>query len=188
MYQMGLTDDAGTDLGTYAWEHPNDAEAQNALGVVMLRAGNYASAKAHLDRAIALRPEQGEYYYNRANVLKEQKEFKAAIDDYTRAVAFIPDLAGAYINRGDVRFLLRETEGACQDLKKACELMLQHKSPETVCGTVQNINREGETARVMTLAELKETQVDMFTTVFIGNSQTRNIDGKMVTPRGYKNV
>ena len=47
----------------------------------MLRAGNYASAKAHLDRAIALRPEQGEYYYNRANVLKEQKEFKAAIDD-----------------------------------------------------------------------------------------------------------
>ena len=49
---------------------------------------------------------------------------------------------------------------------------------ETVCGTVQNINREGETARVMTLAELKETQVDMFTTVFIGNSQTRNIDGK----------
>lgn len=122
MYQMWLTDDAGTDLGTYAREHPNDAEAQNALGVVMLRAGNYASAKAHLDRAIALRPEQGEYYYNRANVLKEQKEFKAAIDDYTRAVAFIPDLAGAYINRGDVRFLLRETEGACQDLKKACEL------------------------------------------------------------------
>ena len=64
----------------------------------------------------------------------------------------------------------------------------EHKSPETVCGTVQNINREGETARAMTLAELKETQVDMFTTVFIGNSQTRNIDGKMVTPRGYKNV
>ena len=31
MYQMGLTDDAGTDLGTYAREHPNDAEAQNAL-------------------------------------------------------------------------------------------------------------------------------------------------------------
>ena len=119
MYQMGLTDDAGTDLGTYAREHPNDAEAQNALGVVMLRAGNYASAKAHLDWAIALRPEQGEYYYNRANVLKEQKEFKAAIDDYTRAVAFIPDLAGAYINRGDVRFLLRETEGACQDLEKS---------------------------------------------------------------------
>ena len=71
-------------------------------------------------------------------------------------------------------------------LKKACELMLQHKSPETVCGTVKNINREGETARVMTLAELKETQVDMFTTVFIGNSTTRRIGDKMVTQRGYR--
>ena len=73
-------------------------------------------------------------------------------------------------------------------LKKACELMLRHKSPKTWCGTVKNIGREGETAEVMTLEELKDTQVDMFTTVFIGNSQTRNIKGKMVTPRGYKDV
>ena len=36
--------------------------------------------------------------------------------------------------------------------------------------------------------ELRDTQVDMFTTVFIGNSQTKEIGGKMVTPRGYKNV
>ena len=34
--------------------------------------------------------------------------------------------------------------------------------------------------------ELRDRQVDMFTTVFIGNSQTRNINGRMVTPRGYK--
>ena len=40
----------------------------------------------------------------------------------------------------------------------------------------------------MTLKELRDTKVDMFTTVFIGNSQTMNIQGKMVTPRGYKNV
>ena len=73
-------------------------------------------------------------------------------------------------------------------LKKACELMLQHKSGDTWCGIVQNIGREGEASRVMTLNELKDTQVDMFTTVFIGNSQTQNINGKMVTPRGYKDV
>ena len=41
---------------------------------------------------------------------------------------------------------------------------------------------------VLTLSELKETQVDMFTTVFIGNSETKNMGGKMVTPRGYRNV
>lgn len=73
-------------------------------------------------------------------------------------------------------------------LEKACDLMLQYKSPDTVCGIVGNIGREGESAQVMTLEELKSTKVDMFTTVFIGNSQTQNINGKMVTPRGYKHV
>ena len=73
-------------------------------------------------------------------------------------------------------------------LMKACDLMMQYKAPETVCGIVSNIGREGEAARVLTLKELRDTEVDMFTTVFIGNSQTREINGKMVTPRGYRNV
>ncbi len=71
-------------------------------------------------------------------------------------------------------------------LQRACDLVLQYASPETVCGVAQNIGREGETTQVLTLRELRDTQVDMFSTVFIGNSQTKNIDGKMVTPRGYK--
>lgn len=71
-------------------------------------------------------------------------------------------------------------------LQKACDLMMQHKSPKTVCGTVKSIGRDGEEMEVMTLGELRDRQVDMFTTVFIGNSQTRNINGRMVTPRGYK--
>ena len=73
-------------------------------------------------------------------------------------------------------------------LQKACDILLQYRKPDTVCGIVENIGREGETARVMTLGELRDTDVNMFTTVFIGNSQTKNLDGKMVTPRGYKNV
>lgn len=73
-------------------------------------------------------------------------------------------------------------------LKKACEIMLKYKSPDTVCGYVKNIGREGQESCVLTLAELKNIQVDMFTTVFIGNSETKIINGKMVTPRGYKNV
>lgn len=71
-------------------------------------------------------------------------------------------------------------------LQKACDLMMQYKAPETVCGIVSNIAREGECAQVMTLKELRDTKVDMFTTVFIGNSQTKEIGGKMVTPRGYR--
>ncbi len=73
-------------------------------------------------------------------------------------------------------------------LQKACDLMLEHKSPDTVCGIVGNIGREGEDWKLMSLRELREAQVDMFTTVFVGNSQTAEINGKMVTPRGYKDV
>ena len=70
-------------------------------------------------------------------------------------------------------------------LRKACDIMLQHKSPETVCGLVRSIGREGEEWRVLTLRQLRDTEVDMFTTVFIGNTQTKECGGRMVTPRGY---
>lgn len=73
-------------------------------------------------------------------------------------------------------------------LQKACDIMLRHASENTVCGVVRNIGRDGESMEVMTLKELRDKQVDMFTTVYIGNSQTKVVSGKMVTPRGYKNV
>ena len=60
------------------------------------------------------------------------------------------------------------------------------KAADTVCGLVRNIGREGQSARVLTLAQLEETPVDMFTTGFIGNGQTRQRNGRMVTPRGYR--
>ncbi len=71
-------------------------------------------------------------------------------------------------------------------LEKACHIMLKHKSEDTKCGYVRNIGRDGEEATVLTLGELKNAQVDMFTTVVIGNSQTRIINNKLVTPRGYE--
>lgn len=70
-------------------------------------------------------------------------------------------------------------------LQKACDVLLEVKDPATVCGFVRNIGREGEEYTVLTLGELRNTAVDMFTTVFVGNSQTKVIGTKMVTPRGY---
>jgi len=70
-------------------------------------------------------------------------------------------------------------------LRRACMLMLGWKSSDTVCGVAKNITRDGETREIMTLGELAEYKTDMFTTVFIGNAQTRVINGRMVTPRGY---
>ena len=73
-------------------------------------------------------------------------------------------------------------------LKKACEIILKYRDTKTICAAAKNIGRDGEEYSVMTLDELMDYSADMFTTVFIGNSQTKKIKGKMVTPRGYKNV
>ena len=68
-------------------------------------------------------------------------------------------------------------------------ILLQNgKSEETVCGIVRNIGRERQQSEIITLRELENKQVDMFTTVYIGNKATKNIEGKMVTPRGYRTV
>ena len=75
-----------------------------------------------------------------------------------------------------------------EHLKKACGILEELTGPERPCGLVKNIGREGESAEVCTLSGLKGMETDMFTTVFIGNSQSRIINGKLVTPRGYKNV
>lgn len=81
------------------------------------------------------------------------------------------------------------SKGRADYLQKAVQILLSGgKTPETVCGLVRNIGREGQTARLLTLAELENTAVDMFTTVFIGNDATINLGGKMVTPRGYHGV
>ena len=63
---------------------------------------------------------------------------------------------------------------------------MQFRSPETPCGLAHNIGRDGESGEILTLEMLRDANVDMFTTVFIGNSQTRVIGGRMVTPRGYR--
>jgi precorrin-3B C17-methyltransferase len=71
-------------------------------------------------------------------------------------------------------------------LQKACDIMLKNQRADVPAGIVRNIGREGEEYEIMTLSELRDAQVDMFSTVIIGNSQTEVINNKMVTPRGYK--
>lgn len=70
-------------------------------------------------------------------------------------------------------------------LKKACEIIMQNTDIDLNCGIVKNIGRDGEFSEIMPLSELKNYKADMFTTVFIGNSQTKVIAGRLVTPRGY---
>lgn len=78
--------------------------------------------------------------------------------------------------------------GRAGHLRRACEILLRHLPEDTVCGVSRNIGREGESERIMSLGDLKDFPADMFCTVFIGNSSTKIIGGKMVTPRGYRDV
>ena len=73
-----------------------------------------------------------------------------------------------------------------EHLRRACEILLRHRSDNTLCAVTRHIGREGESRQLMTLNQLKDLEADMFTTVFIGNSATREIEGNMVTPRGYR--
>ena len=71
-------------------------------------------------------------------------------------------------------------------LQKACEILLEQIEEDRPCGLVRNIGRDNTDSKVLTLKELRDTEVDMFTTVFVGNSESRIINGRLITGRGYK--
>ena len=80
------------------------------------------------------------------------------------------------------------SHGRPDHLRRACDILLQVLPADRLCGIARMIGREGEDRRILTLGELRDAEVDMFCTVFIGNAMTREISGNMVTPRGYRNV
>ncbi len=71
-------------------------------------------------------------------------------------------------------------------LMRACDILLAHMEEERPCGYVENIGRESTKAVVCTLKELREAGGNMFTTVFIGNSESEIINGRLITKRGYR--
>lgn len=71
-------------------------------------------------------------------------------------------------------------------LEKACDILLETIEETRACGYVENIGREGTRAVTCSLKELRNTKVNMFTTVFVGNENSEIINGKLVTRRGYQ--
>ena len=80
------------------------------------------------------------------------------------------------------------SHGRPEHLRRACDLLLELLPPERLCGVVRNIAREGQHMELMPLSALRDWPADMFCTVFIGNRAAREIGGRMVTPRGYRDV
>lgn len=80
------------------------------------------------------------------------------------------------------------SKGRPDHLRRACDILLNYLPGNRLCGIARNIGREGESRRLLSLAELRDTNVDMFCTVFIGNEMTKEIAGNLITPRGYRDV
>lgn len=78
-----------------------------------------------------------------------------------------------------------KSEGRYWQLYRLIELFLQERDPQTPVGFVRQAGREEQEVTVTTLADFDPEQVDMFTVILIGNSQTYRFDNKMITPRGY---
>ena len=70
-------------------------------------------------------------------------------------------------------------------LERACRILMERIDGNRSCGYVKNAGRDGTISKVCTLGELAGEEADMFTTVFIGNSQTYITNGRLITPRGY---
>ncbi|MGN9762702.1 precorrin-3B C(17)-methyltransferase [Streptomyces sp. SD31] len=85
-----------------------------------------------------------------------------------------------------VTFYNPRSRGRDWQLPKALAILAEHRGPTTPVGVVRNASRPDESARLTTLGALDPATVDMMTVVTVGNTATRDIAGRMVTPRGYR--
>ncbi|CAL9317139.1 precorrin-3B C(17)-methyltransferase [Streptomyces sp. SudanB182_2057] len=85
-----------------------------------------------------------------------------------------------------VTFYNPRSRGRDWQLPKALAILAGHREPGTPVGVVRNASRPDESSRVTTLAALDPATVDMMTVVTVGNTATRIVAGRMVTPRGYR--
>ncbi|MDX3264243.1 precorrin-3B C(17)-methyltransferase [Streptomyces sp. MI02-2A] len=85
-----------------------------------------------------------------------------------------------------VTFYNPRSRGRDWQLPKALAILGAHRAPSTPVGVVRNASRPDESSRLTTLACLDPATVDMMTVVTVGNTATREIAGRMVTPRGYR--
>lgn len=77
-----------------------------------------------------------------------------------------------------------------ENFRKCCEVLMEHRAPDTPVGIVHGAGRDDEQVDIVELRELEELGetdlVDMTTTILVGNEETYVWDGRMVTPRGYE--
>lgn len=82
------------------------------------------------------------------------------------------------------------SRGRRENYRRACDILLHHRDPDTLCGVVRDAGRDGETVRILPLRELKgldgDSLLSMTTTIIVCREDTFELDGLLVQPRGYE--
>ncbi len=78
-----------------------------------------------------------------------------------------------------------KSKGRPKHLQRAVEILCKHRRKDTPVGIVIKAKRQGERVKITTLEALPLEEVNMFTLVLIGNSNTKILGDFLVTPRGY---
>ncbi|MER7929084.1 precorrin-3B C(17)-methyltransferase [Streptomyces sp. NPDC096057] len=158
------------DAGVYAMASPALAEASDDIDVVGVPGVTAALAAA----AILGAPLGHDHVSISLSDLHTPWE---VIDRRVRAAAEADIVVTFYNPR---------SRGRDWQLPKALAILAEHREPGTPVGVVRNASRPDESSRLTTLAALDPATVDMMTVVTVGNTATRDIAGRMVTPRGYR--
>ncbi|MCA1688478.1 MAG: precorrin-3B C(17)-methyltransferase [Actinobacteria bacterium] len=161
---------AGGDVGVYAMASPALELADDAFDVTVVPGITAAQAAASL-----LGSPLGHDHCSIS--LSDLLTPWEVIRERVRAAAEADFVVSLYNPR---------SKGRDWQLGKACEILLDHRSPDTPVGIVKNAYREGQQVTLNDLGSLSPEDVDMLTIVIIGSSRTEIRAGRMVTPRGYE--
>lgn len=96
---------------------------------------------------------------------------------------------GRHIAQADLACVLYNVQsaGRQEGVYRIINIMLESKSPKTLCGVIHNAYRTGQKVSIHHLEDLLSLQFDMLTTIVIGNRFTQRKRGFIFTPRGYNN-
>lgn len=95
-----------------------------------------------------------------------------------------------YATKGDFVIALYNPKSRTRvtQLNRAIDIITKYRSLDTVVAVVKNVGRKGQISTLCKLSELATQDIDMFTTIIIGNSQTYILNNKMITSRGYNKI
>jgi FkbM family methyltransferase len=122
LHQTGKLDEAASLYRKILKQYPRNADALYLLGVMELQKADPLAAIEWIDRAIAIRPDNAEFFYNLGRALRDLKRFEDALASYDRALELRPDYAEALNNRGVVLGDLKRFDDALASYDRALEL------------------------------------------------------------------